>query len=230
MLYFQQKEIFMDEYIDLLKNISLFEKIASKDIPEMLACLKATMKKYKKNSFIKNEGDKADFIGIILEGTVHILHDDYNGKRTITAALGPCEMFAEAFVFADVPFLPVNVLAATDCVILFLDKQHILEHDENPCKFHGQLMENLLKIVSRKNMMLNQKLRYISNKTTSEKLMAFLYDQAKLNHSNEFTIPYNRQALADYLGVERSAMSAEIGKLQKSGLIETRRSYFKLLR
>jgi CRP-like cAMP-binding protein len=222
-------EIFMNEYIHLLKDISLFENIKPENIPEVLTSLKATKKRYKKDSFIKHEGDKADFIGIVLEGTIHILHDDYNGKRTITASFGAREMFAEAFVFADVPVLPVYVLAATDCVILFLNKNQILYQNESLCNFHDQLIKNLLKIVSQKNMLLNQKLRYLSNKTTREKLLAFLYDQAKRNHSNEFTIPYNRQALADYLGVERSAMSAELSKLQKSGVLETHRSYFKLL-
>jgi CRP-like cAMP-binding protein len=220
----------MQKYLNLLKDVPLFEHIDAQDIPEMLKCLKATKKSYQKDSFIRCEGDNTDFIGIVLEGTIQILQNDYDGKRTITAAFGAGSMFAEAFACADVPVLPVNVLAATDCVILFLNKKQILHQHGCSDDFHIQLIENLLKIVSRKNILLNQKLRYISHKTTSEKLLAFLTDQARLHHSNEFTIPYDRQALADYLGVERSAMSAEISKLKKNGVLMTHKSYFKLLK
>jgi CRP-like cAMP-binding protein len=229
MLYFQQKENFMKKYLDLLKDVSLFENINSEDIPEMLHCLKAVKKDYPKDTFIRREGDTVDFIGIVLEGTIQILQDDYNGKRTITAAFGPGAMFAEAFACASISVFPINILAATDCVILLLNKKQIFHQHDSSCHFHDQLIENLLKIVARKNIFLNQKLGYISHKTTREKLLAFLNDQAKQHHSNEFTIPYARQALADYLGVERSAMSAEISKLQKDGVLETHRSYFRLL-
>lgn len=219
----------MQQYFDILKGLPLFEDIHSRDIPEMLACLGAKTKTYKKESYIKYEGDSADFIGIVLDGTIQILQDDYNGNRRITSAFGPGHLFAEAFALAAIGALPVSIFAATDCVVLFLNVQRILYPCAHGCSFHSKLIQNLLKLVSRKNMLLNKKLSYLSHKTTSEKLMAYLFDQAKENHSLEFTIPYDRQALADYLGVERSALSAEIGKLKKQGILETNRSYFKLL-
>ena len=218
----------MEKYFDILKDISLFEGMASKDILEMMTCFAAKTESYSKGSYIRIEGDSADFIGIVLDGSIQILKDDYNGNRNITSAFGPGQLFAEAFACAAVPSLPVSILAATDSIILFINIQKILYPCSNACCFHNKLIQNLLKIVSRKNMLLNKKLSYVSHKTTSEKLMAFLHDQAKENNSLEFTIPYNRQALADYLGVERSALSAEIGKLQKQGVLETKRSYFKL--
>lgn len=218
----------MEKYFDILKDISLFEGMASKDILEMMTCFAAKTESYSKGSYIRIEGDSADFIGIVLDGSIQILKDDYNGNRNITSAFGPGQLFAEAFACAAVPSLPVSILAATDSVILFINIQKILYPCSNACCFHSKLIQNLLKIVSRKNMLLNKKLSYVSHKTTSEKLMAFLHDQAKENNSLEFTIPYNRQALADYLGVERSALSAEIGKLQKQGVLETKRSYFKI--
>jgi hypothetical protein len=97
-------------------------------------------------------------------------------------------------------------------------------------KANYTLIRNLLGIVAQKNMYLNQKIKYTSRKTTREKLMAYLTDQAKLKRSNDFTIPFNRQELADYLGVERSAMSAELGKLTKLGILRTQRSHFTLLK
>jgi CRP-like cAMP-binding protein len=77
-----------------------------------------------------------------------------------------------------------------------------------------------------KNLAMNQKIRYMSQKTTKDKLIAYLLDQAKQNNSSEFVIPFDRQALANYLGVERSAMSAEISKLKKNGQIDTKGSWF----
>lgn len=219
----------MEDYFNILKDLPLFEDIHSQDISEMLTCLAAKKRVYKKDTYIKYEGDPADFIGIVLDGTIQILQDDYKGNRNITSAFGPGHLFAESFACAAISTLPVSIFAATDCTILFLSIQKILYPCTQACYFHSKLIQNLLKIVSRKNMLLNKKLSNVSHKTTSEKLMAYLNDQAKENHSLEFTIPYNRQALADYLGVERSALSAEISKLKKQGILENNRSYFKLL-
>ena len=138
-------------------------------------------------------------------------------------------MFAEAFACAEAAELPVDILATSRAYILFLDRSMLFGECSKTCAFHSILIRNLLKIVAGKNMLLNQKLSYSSHKTTGEKIMAYLSDQAKLHHSSEFIIPFNRQELADYLGVERSAMSAEISRLQKQGRLITRRSYFKLL-
>ena len=219
----------MENDFDILKDSSLFEGFRSQDISEMLPCLAAKLKAYKKETYIKQEGESADFIGIVLEGTIQILQDDYNGNRNITSAFGPGQLFAEAFACAAIPTLPVSILAATDCSILFLDAQKLLQPCTKHCGFHNQLIQNLLKIVSGKILLLSKKLSYMSHKTTDEKLIAYLCDQAKEHHSLAFTIPYNRQALADYLGVERSALSAEIGKLKRQGVLETNRSFFKLL-
>ena len=98
----------------------------------------------------------------------------------------------------------------------------------NACRFHSQLLQNLLKVMAMKNLAMTQKIRYMSQKTTKDKLTAFLLDQAKQNDSSEFVIPYDRQALADYLGVERSAMSVELSKLKKNGQIDTKGSWFRL--
>lgn len=219
----------MKDYIDILEKLPLFEHIDSSEIESMLKCLKASVKAYGKGSYIAMEGDKADFIGIILSGTVQILTDDFKGRRNLTASLAAGDMFAEAFACAQVPALPVDILSCTDTTIMFLGIDQILNQCTAACQFHGQLIRNLLRTTARKNMALTSKLGYISHKTTAEKIMAYLNDQAKRHHSLEFDIPYDRQSLADFLGVERSAMSAEISKLQKKGLIQTRKNHFKLL-
>jgi CRP-like cAMP-binding protein len=224
----------MEQYAALLAGCALFDGIEADHIPALLNSLRAKKLACKKGACIRREGEPADFIGIVLEGTVQIYQDDYSGKRNIIAGFGPGTMFAEAFACAGVAELPVSVLAVTDCVILLLRADRLLEPAAGEEALRGQLIQNLLrnllKIVARKNVFLNQKLRIVAHKTTAEKLMAFLNEQARLHHAAEFTIPYDRQALADYLGVERSAMSAEIGKLKKAGVLETHKSRFKLLK
>jgi CRP-like cAMP-binding protein len=218
----------MEAYAELLAGRALFSGIEADQIPALLAGLHATKQAYQKGGCIRQEGDPANFIGIVLEGTVQIYQDDYSGKRNIIAGFGPGAMFAEAFACAGVSELPVSILAVTDCVVLFLRADRILSPAAG--EEEQRLLRNLLKIVAQKNALLNRKLRIVAHKTTAEKLMAFLNEQARLHHAAEFTIPYDRQALADYLGVERSAMSAEIGKLQKAGVLETHKSWFKLLK
>lgn len=225
----KQKGAFMDNYIDTLIKVPLFANIEKDSIPVMLKRLKAHHREYAKNEYVKLSGDPADFIGIVLEGEIQILRDDYYGNRSITASFQKGAMFAEAFACAGVRRLPVDIMCSTKSTLMFLDSNHIFNACEGKCEFHHILIQNLLHIVASKNILLTQKLRYTSHKTTAEKLMAYFMDQSQYHNSPEFTIPFNRQQLADYLGVDRSAMCTEISKLQKEGYIETNRSRFKLL-
>lgn len=194
----------------------LFQNILPEDIPVMLKRLHAYTKSYQKEEYIRHAGDPADFIGIVESGSIHVLQDDYYGNRNITASISEGSLFGEAFVCAGIPHLPVDIVAAEDCTIIFLKGKKLLNTCDNGCRFHHTLIRNLLGIVAQNNMYLNQKIKYTSRKTTREKLMAYLTDQAKMKGSNDFTISFNRQELADYLGVERSAMSAELGQAYKA--------------
>lgn len=246
-----------EKYIEILHANPLFKDIPASNITSMLSRLNAYTKSYKKDEYVKHISDTADFIGIILSGEIHILKDDYDGNRRITASIQAGSMFGEAFACAGISHLPVDIMAVDNCIILYLDSQvllnscdscfnndtfdngcpdtsHFDNHSfnkssfDNGCSYHHILIRNLLGIVAHKNISLNQKLRCVSHKTTKEKLLAYLSQQAKQHNSKDFTINFNRQELADYLGVERSAMSAEISKLVKSGTIETHRSHFTL--
>lgn len=220
----------MDNYINILTKLPLFNGISKDNIPILLKRLETYIKSYKKDEYIKLSGDPANFIGIVLSGNIQILTDDFYGKRSITSSLNKGALFAEAFACAGLTTLPVDILSCDDTDIMFINSDKLFSSCRNGCEFHHTIIENLLNIVAKKNLMLNQKLQYISHKTTREKIMAYLNDQAKKQRSNEFTIPFDRQSLADYLGVERSAMSAEISKLVKQGIIETNRSSFKILK
>lgn len=140
--------------------------------------------------------------------------------------LQPGESFAEVFSCAGFEVMPVSVMAVTDSEVLLLDCRCVLTTCSRSCHFHSLLMKNMLEGMAQKILSLTQKIQYMSKRTTREKLMAYLSNQAKQQGSKEFVIPHNRQSLADYLGVERSAMSAEISKLKKAGKIDTHGSWF----
>ena len=216
----------MEEYFDLLRQSPLFCGISSEELGSMLQCLGAKVVEIPKGDPVFLEGDPAGFIGIVLDGSVQIVQEDYFGNRSIIHHSQTGDIFAEAFSFTGLPTMPVSGYAVKNSRCMLLDCGRMMTVCSNACNFHNRLVKNLLQLVSRKNLMLNEKIRYMSQKTTREKLLAYLADQAKATNSAEFTIPFDRQALADYLGVERSAMAAEISKLRRDGIIEATGSRF----
>lgn len=218
----------MEQYFSALEQCSLFAGIEASEISTMLHCLGGKMVELSKGAPVFLEGDPAKAVGVVLSGAIQIVKDDYDGNRSILAMAEPGALFGEAFACAGVSELPVSALALRPSAVLLLDCKRVLTLCPNTCQFHHRLVNNLLQVVAQKNLMLNQKIRIMSQKTTKEKLMVYLLDQAKQRQSREFTIPFNRQALADYLGVERSAMSVEISKLRRAGVLDCKGSWFYL--
>ena len=220
----------MKEFFPILQTTSLFFGMKSEDLEAMLGCLGATVVRIAKGDPVFLEGDKAGFVGVVLEGCVQVVRDDFYGNRSILTHAEKGDLFAETFACANIEIMPVSGYAVKDSLIMLLSCQKMLTVCSATCLFHNQLVKNLLKVVAQKNLNLNSKIQFMSQKTTKEKLMAYLLDQAKKNGSPEFTIPFDRQALADFLGVERSAMSAELGKLKKAGILDMKGSHFHLIR
>ena len=219
----------MKDFFDILRECPLFDQIGDENLDEMLGCLGAKKCSYKKGDTVLAEGDKAKYLGIVLKGSVQLVRVDYYGNRSILTSIEPPQLFGEAFAFAGLDSVPVDVVAAEDTDILLTDAMHIARPCENACAFHRQMTLNLLQIVARKNLVLHRKIEITSKRSTREKLMTYLLLQAKKAGCSTFTIPYDRQELADYLGVERSGLSTEIGKLRNEKVLECRRSTFTLL-
>lgn len=219
----------MKDFLEILKKVPLFIGIDNEELFSMLDCLSATHKIYKKNELILMQGSEPTHVGIVLKGLVQISSVDLFGNRTILAHLGESGIFAESFVFSNVKQLPVSVTSVTDCTILFVDYHKIMTVCKNTCSHHAKLIENMLMLLARKNVFLNQKLNHISKRTTREKLLSYLNEQAVMHNKKSFAIPYNRQELADYLCVDRSAMSNELSKLREEGVLEFNKNEFKLL-
>ena len=218
----------MEEFLPVLGRSTLFEGISGQDLPGLLACLGAAAVKVCKNSSVFSEGDPARYVGIVLDGSVQIVQDDYYGNRTILGRAEAGELFGESFACAGISALPVSVIATEDSTVLRIDCCRITRSCSNACEFHNRLILNLLQVMAAKNLTFHKKLEITAKRTTREKLMAYLLWQAKVQGTDSFTIPFDRQGLADYLGVERSAMSAELSKLRKDGIIDFDRSRFTL--
>ena len=191
-----------------LTKTEIFAGATEEEVSSMLNCLSAKKKKYQKDEIIFHAGDIVSSIGVMLkEG----------------------QIFAETYACALDEKLMVNVIAMSDCEVLFLDVRKILKVCPNACEFHQNLVQNLLAISAQKNLNLSRRIFHTSSKTIRGRLLSYLSYQAMEREKEEFDIPYNRQQLADYLGVDRSAMSNELGKMQKDGLIEVKRNHFRIL-
>ena len=219
----------MEEYFDILSQCPLFAGISRQELGQMLSCLGGKITGIAKGNPVFLEGAPAEFVGVVLDGKVQILRTDYYGNRSVLTVVSPGGLFGEAFACAGVETLPVSAIALQTCTVLLLDCKRVLTGCSNACPFHSRLVRNLLQGIAQKNLILTRKIQCMSQKTTQEKLMEFLLEQAKQQGSAEFVIPYDRQALADYLGVERSAMSAELSKLKKAGRIDCSGSRFRVL-
>lgn len=219
----------MENFLKLLVKMPLFRGISESELETMLPCLDGKTARFQKNEAVFLEGDEVRFLGIVLSGAVQVVREDYYGNRNIVASLGPGELFAETFACAAVKAVPVSVFAAEKSEVLLIDCKKILFPCSSGCSYHKRLIENLLQVIAHKNLFLSGKLDLLSQRTTREKLLSYLSGEAKKAGSNFFTIPFNRQELADYLGVERSAMSAQLGRLRDEGQLEFHRSTFKLL-
>ncbi len=219
----------MKKYLNFLQNISLFHNIDEKNLENILSCLEAKVVSYSRNETIISEGSNAKYIYIVLSGSVQLERTDYYGNRSIIATVNSCEMFGEAFACAEIEQLPLSAVAIQKSEIMLIECNKIIHICNNGCEFHNQLIYNLLKVVANKNIILNQKAEIISKRTTREKLMSYLMFQAKKNKNNSFTIPYDRQTLADFLEVDRSGLSNEISKLRNEGVLESHKNIFKLL-
>ncbi|MDR2932283.1 MAG: Crp/Fnr family transcriptional regulator [Oscillospiraceae bacterium] len=219
----------MEKYHELLLKNPLFSDIDPGDITLLLQCLNGKTQSYRKNDIIFLAGDKARAVGIVRAGSVNVMKEDFMGNRTILAIIGKGGMFGEAFACAQTDKLPVSVIARADSEILLIDYKKIITTCPSACAFHHRMIENMLGILAEKNVALNKKMDIMSRRSTREKLIAYLSDRAAEAGSGAFDIPFSRQELADYLCVDRSAMSTALSKLQSDGVLRYTHNSFELL-
>jgi len=203
----------------------LFEGIDADDIPSMFSCLGAKTKSYQKDETIWHSGMAIHEIAVVAEGIVCIKAFDIWGKEGIIGMAGEGDLFGEAYACTGEP-LRVDVVASSDCSVLFLELGKISQPCGKACVFHSRLIANLLSIMAAKNLMLNRKIKDISPRTIKERVLSYLEREAERQGSPSFAIPFSRQQLADYLCVDRSALSATLSSLEKEGIIYCNRNSF----
>ena len=220
----------MKKFTEILKATPLFKDIEEPDIQPLLACLSPKLTQYEKNQVVFMSGDSINSFGIVLSGQVQIVLEDFYGNRSILAQIGKGNLFGESFAFAENESLPVFVITAAESELLFIDCRRITSPCANSCAYHRQLIQNMLSIIALKNISLTQKIELVSKRTIREKLLAYLSAEAQKAGKSSFSIPFDRQGLADYLSVDRSAMSAVLSKLRNEGIINFNKNKFELLK
>jgi CRP-like cAMP-binding protein len=219
----------------------LFTGIAEADLEALLSCLGARHQAFERGEYLYHAGDPAHNVGVVLGGAVLVIQEDYGGGRSIVAHVSPGELFAEALASAEVAEMPVSVCAAENCEVLLINYARIVTSCSSACGFHSRLVRNMMGILARNNVRLTRKIAHVTQRSTREKVLSYLSDQAMAagclpglpggggQGTANFEIPFNRQELADYLAVDRSALSSELSHMQEAGIIRYHRNNFELL-
>ncbi|MFI3171244.1 MAG: Crp/Fnr family transcriptional regulator [Eubacteriales bacterium] len=216
----------MNQYINVLRTNPLFGDISESELMSMLVCLNMKERSYKKKEMIVMAGQSINFVGVVIDGSVKIIKEDMDGNEVLLTEIGRGELFGEVFACAGITKSPVTIQTSEHTRILLLDYYKVISTCEKNCVFHKKLTENMLKILADKNLILNQKIEVISKKSLREKIMCYLVHQSK--GRKRFTIPFNREALANYLCADRSAVSNELSKMQKDGVIRYKKNEFEI--
>lgn len=218
----------MKKFIPVLKSTQMFSGVGEEEIESMLSCLGARLCLFEKGDYIIRQGEHLNDIMVLVDGNLHIQKDDYWGNRSILGQITVGEMFGEAYVAPESGTVINDVIAVEKSKVIYFDVKRILTTCPSACRFHQVVVQNMFFAISEKNRKLVQKLSHMSKRSTREKLISYLSEEAKKKNSSYFTIPFNRQQLADFLSVDRSAMSNELCKMRDDGLIEFEKNNFKL--
>ena len=216
----------MKEFLPVLRSSVLLSGISEEDLISMLACLDVKTKSYPNDAFLFRTGDTAESIGLVLSGTVLIIQEDVWGNRNIISKAAPGQTFAAAYACAAGSVMDVSVSAETPVTVMFLNVNRVMHTCPSACARHSRIILNLLGELAEKNLRFAEKLTHIGQRTTRAKLMSYFSAEAQRLGRCEFDIPFSRQQLADYLAVERSGLSLELGKLQREGLLEFHKNHF----
>ena len=220
----------MREFLTQIRQCRLFDRIDDEGLLKTMNCLNVQVMPYEKGRVIFYQGDAAKYFGVVLSGSIHVVKNHSDGSHTLIGEVGAGDLFAESCVCAGEASLPASFVASKDSLIMVFDHARVINGcRNNGCIAHSMLVVNLMRSIARKNLALTQKLGIVTQRTTREKLMSYLNIQRRQAESGWFTIPFDRQELADYLGVDRSAMSAELSRMKKDGLIDYRKNEFMIL-
>lgn len=218
----------INKYIDIIRQSPLFNNMEHDEIKSLFLCLNPKIHNFNKNECIVNAGESIDKFGLILEGEVNVIKESAEGNRVILSVIKKGDLFGEMLVFSSQKIWPVTVRVQSSCKILFITNSNLLVRCSKNCSWHISMVENFMKVMSDKALMLNKKIQYLSIKSIRGKISAYLLEQCKNNKGNTIVLPLKRNELADFLNVSRPSMSREICKMRDEGIIEFHLSTFKI--
>ena len=214
----------MEKYLPILRNSPFFKGLTDNEILSILHCVNATAVSKERDSYIFRAGDSTEVMGLVVSGCVL----DLWGHRNILSKCHASDFFGEPYAASPGAVLNISVVADEDCEIIFLNIQRLLVTCPTACEHHQKLIRNLVRVLANKILILNDKITHVGKRTTRDKLLSYLSAESIKHSSLSFEIPFDRQQLADYLCIDRAAMSTEISKLQKEGFIKTNRNHFEI--
>lgn len=229
MFVFKQGGFFMEKYLPVLRNCPFFTGLEDHEILSILHCVSATKASKPSGSYIFRAGDSTKVMGLVLTGSTLIIQEDLWGHRNILSKCSVGDFFGEPYAANPGAVLNISVVAQEDCEILFLNVKRLLISCPTACDHHQKLIRNLVSVLANKILIFNDKITHVSKRTTREKILSYLSSESVRHASLSFDISFDRQQMADFLCVERAAMSVELSKLQKEGLLKTNRNHFELL-
>lgn len=218
----------MKKYMDVIKRSKLFAGVSEADAEAMIKCISAREKILRKGEYAYRTGDRPKEAAMVLDGAMRIEREDYWGNKSIIAEIPPAEMLGETYACTEGEPMSVNAVASMDTVLLMLDMRRVLRMCPSPCPYHMRLAENLIRVLAYRNITLTRKIEHISQRTTRGKLISYFSEQAVKKGSPSFTIPFDRQQLADFLSVDRSAMSKELSRMRDEGILQFKKNSFTL--
>ena len=207
--------------------LPVFQGLTEQELQQLEQIGAIRRQNFHKHVTVFHEGDLVHEIGIVLEGSVLIENNDLWGNKSILSRVEKGQVFAESYAFHKVPLM-VDAIADEDSLILFLDVQRLMEEQNAQATWYCKMLKNLLLISTKKNRNLSNRIFCTTSKTVRGRLAAFFSEQATKAGSNTFDIPFNRQQMADYLNLDRSALSKELGKMREEGLLTFRKNHFSI--
>lgn len=219
----------MQKYLPILRSCPFFNGMRDEEILSILHCVQASTVARPRGAYILRAGDTTEVMGLVLSGSVLILQEDLWGYRNILSKCTAGDFFGEPYAATSGAVLNVNAVAEDDCALLFLNVKRLLMSCPTACGHHQKLIRNLVSVLANRLLVFNDKITHVSKRSTREKLLSYLSTESVRQASLSFDIPFDRQQLADYLCVDRAAMSVELSKLQKEGILKTKRRHFELI-
>ena len=207
---------------------NLFFNISPEEYRSMKLCLSARERSFKEGETIYTFEKTSQAVGIVLSGAAVIVRYELNGSRTILEHLSEQDIFGATLAALNSVYENVSVICETDCTVMFIDYSHIISPCAKACRCHHQLIQNMLMIISQKNLQLSERVELLSKRTIREKLLCYFLQQSSKQNAHSFTLPFTMSDLADYLSVDRSAMTRELKKMKDDGIIKVNRRHISI--